>query len=72
MPPKSKAAAAAAAEPAAVEDLFSALHRHIEAGEFPQAVKVADQGQALHTPLLLLSPRRASRAMMPKSLTPRG
>nr|XP_051201521.1 uncharacterized protein LOC127315017 [Lolium perenne] len=43
MPPKSKAAAAAAAEPAAVEDLFSALHRHIEAGEFPQAVKVADQ-----------------------------
>ncbi|XBI20817.1 uncharacterized protein [Aegilops tauschii subsp. strangulata] len=43
MPPKSKAAAAAAAEPVSVEDLFTALHRHIEAGEFPQAVKVADQ-----------------------------
>ncbi|KAM0849683.1 hypothetical protein ACQ4PT_053579 [Festuca glaucescens] len=43
MPPKSKAAAAAAAEPVSVEDLFSALHRHIEAGQFPQAVKVADQ-----------------------------
>ncbi|KAL6616515.1 hypothetical protein ACP70R_038785 [Stipagrostis hirtigluma subsp. patula] len=43
MPPKSKAAAAAAAEPVAVEDLFSALHRHIEAGDFSQAVKVADQ-----------------------------
>ncbi|XP_006646550.1 signal recognition particle subunit SRP72 [Oryza brachyantha] len=47
MPPKSKAAAAAAAasaaQPVAVEDLFAALHRHIEAGEFPQAVKVADQ-----------------------------
>ncbi|KAE8808957.1 Signal recognition particle 72 kDa protein [Hordeum vulgare] len=44
MPPKSKAAAAAAAaEPVSVEDLFTALHRHIEAGEFPQAAKVADQ-----------------------------
>ncbi|TVU36231.1 hypothetical protein EJB05_18168 [Eragrostis curvula] len=43
MPPKSKAAAAAAAEPVALEDLFSTLHRHIEAGDFPQAVKVADQ-----------------------------
>uniref|UniRef100_A0A0E0CBC0 Signal recognition particle subunit SRP72 n=1 Tax=Oryza meridionalis TaxID=40149 RepID=A0A0E0CBC0_9ORYZ len=46
MPPKSKAAAAAAAaavQPVAVEDLFTTLHRHIEAGEFPQAVKVADQ-----------------------------
>uniref|UniRef100_A0A453G647 Signal recognition particle subunit SRP72 n=1 Tax=Aegilops tauschii subsp. strangulata TaxID=200361 RepID=A0A453G647_AEGTS len=30
-------------EPVSVEDLFTALHRHIEAGEFPQAVKVADQ-----------------------------
>uniref|UniRef100_A0ACD5UTZ9 Uncharacterized protein n=2 Tax=Avena sativa TaxID=4498 RepID=A0ACD5UTZ9_AVESA len=43
MPPKSKAATAAVAEPASLEDLFSALHRHIEAGEYPQAVKVADQ-----------------------------
>ncbi|XP_062228033.1 uncharacterized protein LOC133926231 [Phragmites australis] len=42
MPPKSKAAAAAA-EPVSVEDLFSALHSHIEAGDFAQAVKVADQ-----------------------------
>uniref|UniRef100_A0A0D9V8S4 Signal recognition particle subunit SRP72 n=1 Tax=Leersia perrieri TaxID=77586 RepID=A0A0D9V8S4_9ORYZ len=42
MPPKSKAAAAAA-PPVAVEDLFTALNRHIDAGEFPQAVKVADQ-----------------------------
>ncbi|KAK3166190.1 hypothetical protein QOZ80_1AG0042580 [Eleusine coracana subsp. coracana] len=43
MPPKSKAAAAAAAAPVALEDLFSSLHRHIEAGDFSQAVKVADQ-----------------------------
>ncbi|WVZ67895.1 hypothetical protein U9M48_016912 [Paspalum notatum var. saurae] len=43
MPPKSKAAAAAAAAPVAVEDLFTALHRHIEAGDFAQVVKVADQ-----------------------------
>ncbi|XP_062207726.1 uncharacterized protein LOC133909349 [Phragmites australis] len=41
MPPKSKAAAAA--EPVAVENLFSALHRHIQAGDFTQVVKVADQ-----------------------------
>ncbi|KAG8054417.1 hypothetical protein GUJ93_ZPchr0001g32065 [Zizania palustris] len=41
MPPKSKTAAAA--QPVAVEDLFTALNRHIQAGEFPQAVKVADQ-----------------------------
>lgn len=46
MPPKSKASAAA--EPVAVEDLFASLHRHIEAGAFKQAAKVADQGQALH------------------------
>jgi signal recognition particle subunit SRP72 len=58
MPPKTKTAAAAAAEPVAVEDLFLALHRHIEAGEFPQTVKVADQGQAPH-----LSPLRASGAV---------
>ncbi|OEL36703.1 Signal recognition particle subunit SRP72 [Dichanthelium oligosanthes] len=43
MPPKSKAAAAAAAEPVSVEDLFTSLHRHIQDGEFKQAVKVADQ-----------------------------
>lgn len=41
MPPKSKASAAA--EPVAVEDLFASLHRHIEAGAFKQAAKVADQ-----------------------------
>jgi len=45
MPPKSKAAAAAA-EPVSVEDLFTSLHRHIQASEFKQAAKVADQGQA--------------------------
>ncbi|CAO1942575.1 unnamed protein product [Urochloa humidicola] len=44
MPPKSKAAAAAAAaEPVSVEDLFTSLHRHIQAGEPRQAAKVADQ-----------------------------
>ncbi|CAO2182091.1 unnamed protein product [Urochloa humidicola] len=42
MPPKSKAAAAAA-EPVSVEDLFTSFHRHIQAGDFPQAAKVADQ-----------------------------
>ncbi|RCV28491.1 hypothetical protein SETIT_5G408300v2 [Setaria italica] len=42
MPPKSKAAAAAA-EAVSVEDLFTSLHRHIQAGEFAKAVKVADQ-----------------------------
>ncbi|PUZ53587.1 hypothetical protein GQ55_5G063100 [Panicum hallii var. hallii] len=42
MPPKSKAAAAAA-EPVSVEDLFTSLHRHIQASEFEQAAKVADQ-----------------------------
>jgi hypothetical protein len=40
------------AEPVAVENLFSVLHHHIEAGEFPQAIKIADQGQA--PPLSLL------------------
>jgi hypothetical protein len=45
MPPKSKAAA-----PAALEDLFSALYRHIEAGDYSHAVKVADQGRALFLP----------------------
>jgi signal recognition particle subunit SRP72 len=61
MPPKSKAAAAAA-EPVAVEDLFTSIHRHIEAGAFEQAAKVADQGQALH----LLPPRSPeSRALTP-------
>ncbi|CAN6349817.1 unnamed protein product [Urochloa humidicola] len=43
MPPKSKAAAAAAAEPVSVEDLFTSLHRHIQADEFTQAASVADQ-----------------------------
>ncbi|CAO2167313.1 unnamed protein product [Urochloa humidicola] len=43
MPPKSKAAAAAAAEPVSVEDLFTSLHRHIQAGQPSQAAKVADQ-----------------------------
>jgi hypothetical protein len=43
------------AEPVAVEDLFSVLHRDIEAGEFPQAVKVADQGQAPPLSLLRVS-----------------
>jgi len=43
MPPKSRAAAAAAAEPVSVEDLFTSLHRHIQASEFKQAAKVADQ-----------------------------
>ncbi|CAL4953331.1 unnamed protein product [Urochloa decumbens] len=43
MPPKSKAAAAAAAEPVSVEDLFTSLHRHIQAGDSLQAAKVADQ-----------------------------
>lgn len=68
MPPKSKAAAAAAAEPVAVEDLFTSLHRHIEAGAFEQAAKVADQGQTL------LPPRGPeSRALTPRSnLTPTG
>jgi hypothetical protein len=42
-------------EPVAVEDLFSVLHRHIEAGEFPQAVKVNDQGQAPPLSLLRVS-----------------
>ncbi|KAL5221232.1 hypothetical protein ABZP36_025945 [Zizania latifolia] len=40
LPPKSKAAA----QSVAVGDLFTALNRHIQAGEFPQAVKFADQG----------------------------
>ncbi|CAA6664168.1 unnamed protein product [Spirodela intermedia] len=48
MPPKGKAkpaapAAAAAAPAVQVEDLFSALHRHIQAFEYKQAAKVADQ-----------------------------
>jgi signal recognition particle subunit SRP72 len=70
MPPKSKAAAAAAAaEPVSVEDLFSALHRHIEAGQFPQAVKVADQGQALS----LSPPTRFRRhAVTLRDTDPRG
>lgn len=60
MPPKSKAVAAAAAEPVAVEDLFTSLHRHIEAGAFEQAAKVADQGQTL-----LLLPPAWSRVSCP-------
>ncbi|CAL4910165.1 unnamed protein product [Urochloa decumbens] len=43
MPPKSKAAAVAAAEPVSVEDLFTTIHRHIQADEFAQAASVADQ-----------------------------
>ncbi|WVZ91643.1 hypothetical protein U9M48_037787 [Paspalum notatum var. saurae] len=43
MPLKSKVAAAVAAAPVTVEDLFIALHHHIETGDFAQVVKVADQ-----------------------------
>jgi hypothetical protein len=62
MPPKSKAAAAAA-EPVSVEDLFTSLHRHIQASEFEQAAKVADQGQAplpqrVSEPVYALTPVR--------------
>lgn len=51
MPPKGKAkpaapAAAAAAPAVQVEDLFSAIYRHIQALEYEQAAKVADQGTA--------------------------
>lgn len=49
MPPKakdkSKPSAAGASSPAvAIEDLFTALNRHIERSEFDQAIKVSDQG----------------------------
>jgi signal recognition particle subunit SRP72 len=57
MPPKSKAAGAFAAEAVSVEDLFTSLHRHIQADEFDKAVEVADQGQA---PLLLPPARLVS------------
>lgn len=42
---KEKPKPSAAAAPAiAIEDLFTALNRHIQRSEFDQAVKVADQG----------------------------
>lgn len=50
MPPKAKdkskpSSAAASSSPAvAIEDLFTALNRHIERSEFDQAIKVSDQG----------------------------
>jgi signal recognition particle subunit SRP72 len=69
MPPKSKAAAAAAAaaaaQPVAVEDLFTTLHRHIEAGEFPQAVKVADQGKTSYAAPRSLFPDRNADLILP-------
>lgn len=47
MPPKakdkSKTSAAASSPAVAIEDLFTALNRHIERSEFDQAIKVSDQ-----------------------------
>ncbi|MQL88781.1 hypothetical protein Taro_021348, partial [Colocasia esculenta] len=42
-PAVSKAAAAAPPPAVAVEDLFTTLHRHIQATEYVEAAKVADQ-----------------------------
>lgn len=46
MAPKSKPKPKPAAAPTiVVEDLFTALNRHIQRSEYDQAVKVADQGE---------------------------
>lgn len=51
MPPrakeKSKPSAAAPAPAVAIEDLFTALNRHIERSEFDQAIKISELDQAI-------------------------